>query len=134
MGKQKKAAVEPPVEAPPAQAPIHPGSEKRGEKSEAVRKAIAAGYDKPKAGVAWIKQHLGIDVPLQTFSQTKLQDAKKAGQASGSGRPASKSVAPVGSASASAIELAKQVKLLVQLHGADAVMEMAGLFADSTQK
>jgi len=100
-------------------------------KTDAIRQAIAAGHSKPKAGVEWIKSKYGLDVSTQTFSTTKFQDAHK-GVKGKKGRPATQPApkpAPV-TGSAPAVELAKQVKVLCQMYGANAVVEMAALFSD----
>src|SRR4051794_33961981 len=42
-------------------------------KAEAVRRAVAAGADKPAEGVAYVKEHFGIDMGRKAFSLNKSQ-------------------------------------------------------------
>ena len=45
--------------------------------SELVRKAVAAGHEKPAAGVAYIKQQFGIDIDPRYYSVAKSQLKKR---------------------------------------------------------
>ena len=103
------------------------------QKTEAVRQALAAGKDMPSAGVAWIKETLGVEVTNQQFSSYKTQEKAK-------GSAASSKAVPVPVASNGAVhrngsvghglslDAAKQVKELVGKFGAKTVKELAELF------
>lgn len=97
-------------------------------KADAVRAALAAGYDNPADGVAWIKGTHGLDVTNQAFSSYKMAEKKKREGAGGSkavrvGRPSKNGHGDV-------LDVARQVKQLVDAHGADVVRECLKLFAD----
>jgi hypothetical protein len=102
---------------------------------QAVERALAAGKDLPSEGVSFVKDTFGMTLSNQAFSTLKSQIK------SGARKPArtqSKSVASPAVATPStngkhrgdAVELARAVKQLVQQHGAEAVAEMAKVFAD----
>lgn len=129
---------EPPLELPPIPPPPPPAPKKEEvvqeplkNKSEAIRRALAAGIDKPLDGVVWIKEKFGLDVNAQTFSAIKGQVKGKPKAAVKHTLPARRSLpsAPT-SGSYSGIELAKDVKRLIDEHGAEAVGEALALFAD----
>lgn len=97
----------------------------------AVQRALEAGKDQPTAGVAFVKETFGMTLSNQAFSTLKSQIK------SGGRKPSKPQLKPaVATPSANGkhhgdpVELARAVKLLVQKHGADAVTEMAKLFAD----
>lgn len=104
-------------------------------KSDAIRAAVKAGKNSPSEGVAWIKETYGLDVTTGTFSTTKTQDKKKAGEstavktlnASGAVKTAG-NVTGNGKASGDAVHLAQSVKSLVDQYGAEAVKGMASVF------
>jgi len=48
-------------------------------KSEAVRRALAAGKELPDEGVAYIRQQFGIEIAKPHFSATKSQIKKREG-------------------------------------------------------
>ncbi|WP_165232735.1 thioesterase [Aquisphaera insulae] len=52
-------------------------------KTDAIRMAMAAGFDSPQAGSAYIKSEFGLDVSPQHFSSTKSQLKSKEGEARG---------------------------------------------------
>ena len=52
-------------------------------KSDAVKKALEAGKDKPTDGVNWIKAELGMDVTTQQFSTYKSNLKAEGGTSSG---------------------------------------------------
>lgn len=79
-------------------------------KSDAMRKALAAGKTKPTEAVQWIREQFGLEVGAQYFSTFKATEEKK-------GTPKSKPV--TGKPVQSDIELALQVKELVQRVGAE---------------
>lgn len=99
-------------------------------KADAVRAALAAGYDKPKEGVAYIKEKFGMEVTTGTFSVTKSQDAKKAGgEGEGDGKKTPTPPAPTGhdSMGGSPAALLRQVKELADRHGGDEIREILAI-------
>lgn len=105
---------------------------------EAVRQTLAAGVDKPTAGIAHIKEKFGLDIPAGIFSSYKSQIGKAAGKKPGKrgrkpGRPAGSGPAtPAASTNGGhgvSIRLARDVKKLVEEYGSDAVKGMADVFA-----
>lgn len=114
-------------------------------KTEAIRRAIAAGQTKPKEAVAWIKEQWGINVEPQVFSTTRYMEQKREEE----GRPApiprivSKPVpAPVSPPAAvptpipaptataadagmAGVDLVKSLKPLIDKYGHEAVTKMA---------
>ena len=97
-------------------------------KADAVRAALAEGKTKPQDACAWIKEKFDIDITPQHFSSYKSQEVKKQeGGTSGGGRRAAE---PAGQrvGSGNPVELAKQVRALVQQHGAAAVKGMVEVF------
>lgn len=112
MAKSKKADPD----EPPA------GTGAAVTKAEAVRRAILAGFDVPVEGVAWVKAMYGLDIGTQMFSSYKSA-ARRAGASSGikvggRGRTGGGDV----------LEVAKQVKQLVDKHGVGTVTECLELF------
>ena len=110
-------------------------SEEKITQKEAVKRAIAAGKDQPKEGVAFIKDTFGMELSPGAFSTLKTL-LKSGAKVSGKkrGRPASTTPTArpttIGNGKTNAAELARGVKALVAQHGADAVAEMARVFAD----
>ena len=102
-------------------------------KMEAVRQILAAGVEKPKEAVAAIKEKFGIDIPTAIFSSYKSAIAKSAGKTPGKRGRKPRSVGAMAARSAGAenngVSLARDVKKLVDAHGAAAVKEMADVFA-----
>jgi hypothetical protein len=107
-------------------------------KSEAVRRAISAGFDKPVEGVAYIKDQFGIDIGPTHFSAVKTTEKKKE-EAKAKGKPgrkpksyafegnsasASKPAAKTGSDLLAAMEA---MKPLVAALGAEKVKRIADL-------
>ena len=110
-------------------------SEEKITQKEAVKRAIAAGHDQPKEGVAYIKGTFGMDLSPGAFSTLKTllksgskPGGKKRGRPAASATGSATSVMAKGKTS-NAAELARGVKALVAQHGADAVAEMAKVFA-----
>ena len=107
-------------------------------KTEAVKRAIAAGKDQPKAATEWIKEQFDLDMTSQQFSTAKFQQKKAEGTpAKKPGRPSangavSHSVAKVvvATTTTNPAELAQAVKALVKQHGVEAIKQMADVFAD----
>jgi len=103
-------------------------------KSEAVRRAVAEGVDKPTDAVAFIKERFGVEISAQHFSSIKSQEAKKAGKPGRRGRKPREAAAVVATPNGSRVgnrnpaELARQVKQLVESFGAEAVRDMTAVF------
>jgi hypothetical protein len=107
-------------------------------KTEAVKRALADGVDKPVEGVEYVRSKFGIEMTNQGFSTAKFQLGKKAGKpAARRGRAPRAMVAPTAARShqtvrtgksASASELARQIKALVDAYGAAEVKGMVAVF------
>ena len=112
--------------------------------ADLVRKAVAAGHEKPKTGVPYIKQHFGADIDPKYYSVAKSQLKKREAKASFTPEPAKRGPKP----KAPAIEnyvappekpkaagepdvlLALEgVKELVQQFGADRVKRMVDIIS-----
>jgi hypothetical protein len=103
---------------------------------EAVRLALAAGKEQPAEGVKFVKENFGRTLSNQAFSTLKSQ-LKSGGRKPAKPQPKPTAVSPAtatpsanGKYRGDAVDLARAVKLLVQQHGAEAVSEMAKVFAD----
>lgn len=107
-------------------------------KADAVRAAVAKGYDKPAAGVKFILDEFGIEITPGTFSATKAQQKNRA--AKKNGKPEG-GINPVGIRSAAratggssnhgkAADLARSVKELIAAYGADEVAAMVTVLAE----
>src|SRR5688572_10070274 len=101
-------------------------------KSDAMRAAIAEGHDKPQAASAFIKEKFGLDVTPQVFSTFKSIENKKNGN---KGRRSSRGAKPEGNVTGNGLvadpaDLARNVKKLVEQHGAKAVADMAKVFGE----
>lgn len=110
-------------------------SDEKITQKEAVKRAIAAGKELPKEGVEYIKATFGMELNPGAFStlKTLLKSENGSSPKKKRGRPAASATAtPVMTKgkTANAAELARGVKALVAQHGADAVAEMAKVFAD----
>ncbi|MBN9518062.1 hypothetical protein J0H58_06015 [bacterium] len=102
-------------------------------KADAVRAALAEGKSKPQVACEWIKEKFGIDITPQHFSSYKSSEAKKEGGASTGGRKSEKEAGFVGNgfvAGGNPVDLARQVKQLVDKFGAQNVQDMVGVFTD----
>ena len=105
-------------------------------KMEAVRQTLAAGFEKTQEAVAHIKETFGLDVPAAIFSSYKSAiNAKNGSTPDKRGRKAKDTSATVstgsnGRVAGHGIELALEVKALVNKYGADAVKGMADVFAN----
>jgi hypothetical protein len=62
-----------------AEAPAATNGTESITKSEAIRRAIAAGADQPIAGVNYIRENFGLNVTTAMFSTTKSQMKRKGG-------------------------------------------------------
>ena len=152
--KPADAAPEPTTETPdsvPAGESGGDGPAKPVTKSQAMDAAMAAGADMPAEGVAYVKEHFGLEVSNKQFSTHKSMvkqmaaiDARpksakplpvpktavaKATPVPAAVEPATPPPAPVRPA-ASAADLARQIKSLVADHGAGAVGEMLDVFRE----
>ena len=52
-------------------------------RSEAVRKALEAGFEGPQEGIAWIRQQFGIEISPSHFAAAKATERKKGWTKSG---------------------------------------------------
>lgn len=59
-------------------------------KSDAVRMAIAAGFDGPQVGAGYIQSQFGLDVSPEHFSAVKSADKKKVLTEAPAGKPGRK--------------------------------------------
>src|SRR4051812_35305020 len=46
-------------------------------RSEAVRKALEAGFEGPQEGIAWIRQQFGIEISPSHFAAVKATERRK---------------------------------------------------------
>ncbi len=77
MARVRIAKHPKPADAEP-QEPTQPEvAQERITKSEAVRRAIAAGAEQPADGVPFIKTHFGLDISPTHFSAVKAGDKRK---------------------------------------------------------
>jgi hypothetical protein len=113
---------------------------KRGvtSKTDAVRRALAAGKEGPQEGTAWIRQALGVEMTPQHFSAVKSQIKKREGGATGEGRPGRKPKAavegylapppgPLSGGGPDLLAAMEAMKPLVEALGADKVKRIADL-------
>lgn len=136
MSKSKKPAPAEPTVFPLTDIPESP--KETITKSEAIRRAIKAGFDKPQAGCAWIQQQYDLYVNPQTFSSVKNEDRVAAGKTnkpktapSGPSVHTAKKVHLNGLVTrTTTLEMVRQIRVLVDQHGADAVKEAVAVFAD----
>jgi hypothetical protein len=116
----------------------HDGDEQSMTKRETVRQALAAGYDRPKTAIPWIKERFRIDLHPNEFSQNKIvirkQGAKRVtmNQHRSNGLPGHdpidftrRSMQLVEKLGVAAV---LDVVDLVEQHSADAVRQMVELF------
>jgi hypothetical protein len=66
-------------------------------KTEAVRRALADGFDGPQEGTAYIRKEFGIEIAPQHFSAVKSQIKKREGSAAPKGKPGRKPKQPAAS-------------------------------------
>jgi hypothetical protein len=99
-------------------------------KTEMIKRALAAGQNKPTAGVQWIKDNFGEVISTNLFSTTRYQLSKK-------GKPKAVKAAPQATgynhrptSPSNPAELARSVKTLVDSFGVEAVSDMLSVFAD----
>lgn len=106
----------------PEPATVRPAPQPLLTKTEAVRRAVAAGKSMPTEGAAWIKEQFGIEVAPNLFSTLKAQAIKGKAAPKAKETPAA---APVGG-----VDLARKVKALVAEYGAEQVAQMASVFGE----
>ena len=103
-------------------------------KADAVRAAVQEGKLKPQEACVWIKEKFDIDITPQHFSSYKSSQAKKEGKPAGrpGRKPREATAAPAPSGprvgNGNPVELARQVKKLVDVYGVGAVKEMTTVF------
>jgi hypothetical protein len=97
-----KKAAKPRTKAAPAQTESQDGVGSNGHgrkmpasKSEAVRMAIAAGFDGPQVWAGYIQSQFGLDVSPEHFSAVKSADKKKVLTGEPKGKPGRKPKAAV---------------------------------------
>ncbi|WP_435007965.1 hypothetical protein P12x_005230 [Tundrisphaera lichenicola] len=90
----KKAAKPDPVEEAEEPRNAH-GRRVPTSKSDAVRMAIAAGFDGPQVGAGYIQSQFGLDVSPEHFSAVKSADKKKVLTEEPKGKPRRKPKAAV---------------------------------------
>ena len=74
----KPQYVEPEEESQDAEEPESAESKPEvASKSEAIRQAIAAGFEGPQEGTAWIQKQFGIEIAPSHFSAVKATEKKK---------------------------------------------------------
>lgn len=95
-------------------------------KSDAVRMAIAAGFDGPQVGAGYIQSQFGLDVSPEHFSAVKSADKKKVLTDEPKGKPGRK---PKDATNGEVDLLAaiETMKPLVAALGADKVKKIADL-------
>ena len=117
------------------QEPTQPAvAQERITKSEAVRRAIAAGAEQPADGVPFIKTHFGLDISPTHFSAVKAGDKKKDAAKARPGRKP-KSVEgylappakPRANGEGDLLAAIEAIKPLVASMGADKVKRLADL-------
>jgi hypothetical protein len=62
--------------------------------AELVRKAVAAGHEKPATGVPYIKAHFGVDIDPKYYSVAKSQLKKREAKSSVASEPAKRGRKP----------------------------------------
>ena len=125
MAKKKTA------EKPAAGSESH-GRRMPASKSDAVRMAIAAGFDGPQVGAGYIQSQFGLDVSPEHFSAVKSADKKKVLTEEPKGKPGRKPKAdtPTEYTANGEVDLLAAIetmKPLVAALGADKVKKIADL-------
>lgn len=136
MARVRIARHPKPADTEPQQANPTEDSPERITKSEAVRRAIAAGAEQPADGVPFIKTHFGLDISPMHFSAVKAGDKKKEAIKAKPGRkpkaiegylaPPAK---PKGIGEGDLIAAIEAIKPLVAQHGADKVKRLVDVLA-----
>ena len=113
-------------------------------KTDAVRQALAAGFDGPQEGTAYIRQEFGIEIAPSHFSAVNSQLKKKAGTDAADGRKGkrgrpkgstSKAVEgylappprPAASGGSDLLDAMEAMKPLIAQYGADQVKRIVDL-------
>lgn len=104
-----------------------PASTESVSKTDMIRRAIAAGYDKPSDGVAWIKTQYSEDVSPNMFSTIKTKE-----KTSNVHVVRTRSSTPTRPASSGTVdlELLEGVKSLIRRYGAEDVSKVVELLVD----
>ena len=135
----KPQYVEPENESQDVEEPEAPESKPEvASKSEAIRQAIAAGFEGPQEGTAWIQQQFGIEITPSHFSAVKATEKKKGWTKKGKPGRKPKQVAEVsqlsapvkprgGNGEADLVETLEALKPLIASHGADRVKRLVDL-------
>jgi hypothetical protein len=92
MGRPKKSVL---AHVEPEEEPailLEPGSSVN--QAELVRKAVAAGHEKPATGVSYIKNHFGVDIDPKYYSVAKSQLKKREAKSSFAPEPAKRGPKP----------------------------------------
>jgi hypothetical protein len=95
-------------------------------KTEAVKLAVEKGKDKPREGVAWIKETYGLDVSPDYFSTTK-----SALKATGKAKAPSSSPKEKGGEPGALVELARDLEALRRLRAKYGAEEIKRLLEES---
>jgi hypothetical protein len=135
----KKAAKPKPVESE-EEPDIRDAHDRRmpTSKSDAVRMAIAAGFDGPQVGAGYIQSQFGLDVSPEHFSAVKSADKKKVLTEVPKSKPRRKSKAevegylapppkPQGDGEADLLAAMEAMKPLVEQLGAEKVKRIVDL-------
>ena len=136
----KKAAKPNPVEIstePQAGSESH-GRKLPSTKTEAIRMAMAAGFEGPQEGAAYIQSQFGLHVSPPNFSSMKSQIKKKESESKTKGEPERTPKAlvegdlpsppkPSGGSEPDLLEAIKAMKPLVEAFGVDKVKKIADL-------
>jgi hypothetical protein len=99
MARTKKSApkhVEPEdeVQESPEEEPAAVESSNSVNQAELVRKAVAAGHEKPATGVPYIKTQFGVDIDPKYYSVAKSQLKKREAKSSFTPEPAKRGPKP----------------------------------------
>ena len=107
-------------------------------KSDAVRMAIAAGFDGPQVGAGYIQSQFGLDISPEHFSAVKAGDKKKVLTEAPKGKPGRKPKTavegylapppkPAANGQSELIEALEAMKPLVASLGAEKVKRLVDL-------
>lgn len=122
--KQALKVAEPEPEELPDDEPEQSVEDEGGDhnKSELIREAVRAGYDKPVKGVEYIKKQHGVDINTKYFSIVKSKLGKSGNRATNSLSPPPQPAAQPasnGSVPASLFDDLKQLRQMKDRYGDD---------------
>lgn len=126
MAKAKKTPETFPLHTDPAAAAK---TDDKISKTEAIRRALAAGIDKPLEVVKYVQDHFGLTVKAGVVSTTKFLLNKKAGTTVSTGRRSTKAT-PAPASNTASVELVRNLKSLITAYGPEAVKEMAQVLSE----